>query len=74
LCLFVIFNISKHRKRSVQTQHHQFFFQLQHLYSSTQQIRHGLESLRHTFQLQIVAGRSHCCLCSLCLPCTHQLQ
>jgi len=40
-----------------------FAFQHQRVYTSTQQLRHGMGSLRHTLQLRIVAGRSHCCLC-----------
>jgi len=64
----------KTKKVNVQTQQYKFVFQLQHLCSSTQQNRHGLESILRTFQLRLVAGRSHCCLCSWCLSCTHQLQ
>ena len=44
-----------------------FFFQRQRAYKITQQLRHGMGSLRHTFQLRLVVGHSHCRLCSCCL-------
>jgi hypothetical protein len=31
-------------------------------------------SLRHTFQLRLVAGRSHYCMCPLCLSDTYKLR
>jgi len=51
-----------------------FFFQLQSVYTSTQQLRHGMGSLRLAFQLQLMAGRSHCRLCYQCLSGTYKLQ
>jgi hypothetical protein len=51
-----------------------FVLQHQRVYTPTQQLRHGMESLRHTFQLGYMAGRSHCRLCSLCLSGTYKLR
>jgi hypothetical protein len=44
-----------------------FAFQHQRIYTSTQILRHGMGSLRHTFHLRLLAGSSHCRLCYKCL-------
>jgi len=51
-----------------------FAFQLQRVYTSTQQLRYGMGSLRHTFQLRLVVSRGHCRLCCKCLPGTYKLR
>jgi len=57
----------------IQNHNCKFVFQLPRVYTSTQNIRPGMGPLRHTLQLQLVAGRSHCHLCYKCLPGTYKL-
>jgi hypothetical protein len=58
----------------ISNHNYKFFFQHQRVYTSTQQLWHRMGSLRHTFQLRLVAGRSHYRMCSLCLPGTYKLR
>jgi hypothetical protein len=73
-CLIVIKNINKNNKHERSYLRHQLFFQHEGVFTSSQHIRHGMETLRHTFQLRLVVGRSHYRLCSWCLSCYHKLQ
>jgi hypothetical protein len=51
-----------------------FVFQVKRVYTFTKQLRHDMESLRDTFQLRLVAGRSHCHLCCCYLSSTYKPQ
>jgi hypothetical protein len=58
----------------IQNQSSNFAFQDKRVYTSTQQLRYGMGSLRHTFQLRLVAGRSHYYLYFLCLSGTYKMR
>jgi hypothetical protein len=72
--LFVLINILTNTKVKPFFLHQQFVLQQQHIYTITQQFQLGMGSLRRTFQLRLVAGRSHYCLCSWCLSGTYKLR
>ena len=75
LILFIlVINIFDNNKVNLSFLHHKLVFQHQNIYTIIQQIRNGMGSLRHTFQLRLVAGRSHCRLCSWCLFGTYKLR
>jgi len=72
--LFVIIHIFINNNVKPSFLHNQFSFQHESVYTITQQFRDDMGSLRRTFQLQFMAGRSHFRLCCWCLSGTYKLQ